>query len=64
MEPNNNKLQRTNIVLQQNKKILGEQGLMHVHKKLSQFDSFQYLSKLDASQWVFGKDFVIKFCNR
>jgi hypothetical protein len=31
-----------------------------VDKKLSQFDSFQYLQNLDISQWMFGKHFVTK----
>jgi hypothetical protein len=26
-----------------------------IHKKLSQFNYFQYLSKFHASQWRFGK---------
>jgi len=43
------------------KKIIGLTQVMRVlasyglHKKLSQFDSFQYLSKFHASWWKFGK---------
>jgi hypothetical protein len=43
MEPNNNKLQRINIVFQQNQKNIGwtrVNACYGVHKKLSQFDSF------------------------
>ncbi len=29
-----------------------------VNKKLSQFDSFQYIWNFDISRWMFGKHFV------
>ncbi len=42
-------------------RVLASYGL---HKKLSQFDSFQYLSKFHASWWKFGKTNSLKFCKR
>jgi hypothetical protein len=35
-----------------------------LNKKLSQYDSFWYLSKFDASCWIFEKYFVVKNYNR